>query len=55
MKILLDILEYPEYNWKICGDLKVLSLLLKLQLGYTKHMCFFMSMEQSGRQQSLRS
>ena len=40
MKILLDILEYPKYNWKICSDLKVLSLLLGLQLGYTKHMCF---------------
>ena len=40
MKILLDILEYPRYNWKICSDLKVLSLLLGLQSGYTKHMCF---------------
>ena len=54
MKILLDILEYPKYNWKICSDLKVLSLLLGLQLGYTKHV-FFMSMEQSERQQSLCS
>ena len=36
MKILL---EYPKYTWKICGDLKVVSLLLELQLGYTKHMC----------------
>ncbi len=24
----------------ICGDLKVICLLLRLQLGYTKHMCF---------------
>ena len=40
MKILLDLLEYPKYTWKICGDLKVVSLLLGLQLGYTKHMCF---------------
>ena len=39
MKI-LDLLEYPKYNWKICSDLKVVSLLLGLQLGYTKHMCF---------------
>ncbi len=41
MKILLDILEYPKYNWKICSDMKVVSLLLGLQLGYTKHMCFY--------------
>ena len=40
MKILFDILEYPKYNWKICSDLTVFSLLLGLQLGYTKHMCF---------------
>ena len=40
MKMLLDILEYPKYNWKICSDLIVVSLLLGLQLGYTKHMCF---------------
>ena len=40
IKILLDILEYSKYNWKICRDLYVLSLLLGLQLGHTKHMCF---------------
>ena len=40
MKILLDLLEYSKYTWKICNDLKVVFLLLGLQLGYTKHMCF---------------
>ena len=40
IKILLDLLEYPKYTWKICSDLKVVSLLLGLQLSYTKHMCF---------------
>ena len=40
MKILLDLLEYPKYTSKICSDLKVVSLLLGLQLSYTKHMCF---------------
>lgn len=40
MKLLLNILEYHKYCWKICGDLKVISLILGLQLGYTKHMCF---------------
>jgi len=38
MKILLDLLEYSKYNWKVCSYLKVVSLLLGLQ--YTKHMCF---------------
>ena len=40
MKILLDLLEYPNYIWKICSDLKAVSFLLGLQLGYTNHMCF---------------
>ena len=40
MKILLNLLEYPKYTWKICSDLKVVSRLLGLQLCYTKHMCF---------------
>ena len=40
MEILLKVINYRNYNWNICGDLKVISLLLGLQLGYTKHMCF---------------
>jgi len=52
IKIFLDLLAYPKYNWKICSYLKVVSLLLGLQLGYT---VLFMSMEQSARQQSLCS
>ena len=26
-------------KWKLCGDLKVVALLLRMQLGYTKHSC----------------
>ena len=40
MRMLLDALRYPKYSWKICGDLRVISLILGLQLGYTKYMCF---------------
>ena len=40
MSTLLEAIEYSKYSWNICGDLKVVSLLLGLQLGYTKHMCF---------------
>ena len=40
MEILLKVIFYSDHNWDICGDLKVISLLLGLQLGYTKHMCF---------------
>lgn len=40
MELLLELLNYREHTWSICGDLKVISLLLGLQLGYTRHMCF---------------
>ena len=40
MKILLSSVKYQKHQWKICEDLKVISLLLGLQTGYTKHMCF---------------
>lgn len=40
MKFLLEKIKYDEHIWKICGDLKVVALLLGLQLGYTKFCCF---------------
>ena len=40
MKFLLEKIEYNKYSWKICGDLKVIALLLGMQLGYTKFCCF---------------
>jgi len=40
MKLLLGRIKYDEFKWKICGDLKVVALLLGMQLGYTKYCCF---------------
>jgi hypothetical protein len=40
MKLLLTKIEYDKYGWKICGDLKVIGLLLGMQMGYTKYCCF---------------
>jgi hypothetical protein len=37
---LLNKLEYNRYGWHICGDLKLVSLLIDLQLGYKKYCCF---------------
>ena len=39
MKLLLDPVLQHNILGKICGDLKVISLTLKLQLGYRKHIC----------------
>ena len=36
MKVLLNSINYNEHKWKICGDLKVIAILLGMQLGYTK-------------------
>ena len=40
MKYLLDTLRYNLLQWKISGDLKMISILLGLQEGYTKYPCF---------------
>ncbi|GBL77771.1 hypothetical protein AVEN_210980-1 [Araneus ventricosus] len=40
LKQLLEIIKYSKYGWQICADLKVVSLLMGLQLGYTKYCCF---------------
>lgn len=40
MELLLSVLNYKDHNWQICGDLKVVGLVLGLQGGYTKYPCF---------------
>jgi len=40
MKILLYAINYDKFKWQICGDLKVIALLLGLQPGFTEYCCF---------------
>jgi len=40
MKLLLGKIKYDEFKWKLCGDLKVVALLLRMQLRYTNYACF---------------
>jgi hypothetical protein len=40
MKLLLNCVNYKKYQWQLCGDLKVVVLLLGLQQGYTTCCCF---------------
>ena len=35
-----NLLKYHEHNWIICVDLKMVTLLLGQQKGYTKYPCF---------------
>jgi len=40
MKLFWGKIKYDEFKWKLCGDLKVVALILRMQLGYTKYCCF---------------
>ena len=40
VKILLELIQYNDHNWDVCGDFKMIAFLLGLQGGYTKHSCF---------------
>ena len=41
MKNLLQCINYEQYYWQLCGDFKVIAILLGLQPGYKKYCCFF--------------
>ena len=40
LKRLLNCLHNRDHNWQICGDLKIIALLVNLQTGYIKYSCF---------------
>ncbi|GFY22134.1 uncharacterized protein TNCV_3297771 [Trichonephila clavipes] len=40
VKLLLELIMYKDHKCQICGDLKVIALLMGMQLGYTKYCCF---------------
>jgi len=40
MKILMEAFNCDKFKWQICGDLKVIALVLGLQQGFTKYCCF---------------
>jgi hypothetical protein len=40
LELVLTKIAYTAHDWMICGDLKVLCMLLGQQAGYTKYPCF---------------
>ena len=38
--MLLKCINYNQHQWQLCGDLKVVVLVMGLRLGYTKYCCF---------------
>ena len=51
MKTVLDRIKYTEHEWVICGDLKVLSMLLGQQGGNTKYPCFLCLRDSRAKQE----
>lgn len=51
MKLLLGKIKYEVHKWKVCGDLKVIAILLGLQLGFTKYCCFMCEWDSRDRKQ----
>ena len=47
---MLTAIQYAEHEWKICGDLKIVALILGMQLGYTKFPCFLCEWDSRDRQ-----
>ena len=49
MKILMETIDYNKFKWQICGDLKVIALLLGLQQGFTKYCRFICEWDSRAR------
>jgi len=49
MKILMEAIYYDKFKWQICGDLKVIALLLGLQELFTKYCCFICEWDSSAQ------
>jgi hypothetical protein len=51
LELVLTKVGYTAHNWMICGDLKVLCMLLGQQAGYTKYPCFMCEWDSRARSQ----
>lgn len=40
MERILELIQYNEYKWPICADLKVVAILMGLKPDFAKHQCF---------------
>jgi len=49
VKILMEAINYYKFKWQICGDLKVVALLLGLKQGFTKYCCFICEWDSRAR------
>ena len=40
IEILLSKIRFSNYQWSLCGDLKIIRILMRMQGGITNHCCF---------------
>lgn len=40
MKLILELINYPEHEWKIIADFKMINILMGLKRGYPKFPCY---------------
>jgi len=40
IRLVLNKIKYAEHKWLVCEDLKILTIILGQQSGYTKYPCF---------------
>lgn len=50
-QFLLDRIDYKSHNWLICGDFKMINILVGLQSGNTKNPCFLCLWDSRAREQ----
>ncbi|RLU16501.1 hypothetical protein DMN91_010569 [Ooceraea biroi] len=46
---LLEKIDYNEHNWFLCGDFKVINMILGLQSGFIKYPCFLCEWDSRAR------
>jgi hypothetical protein len=51
LELVLTKIGYKAHYWMICGDLKVLCMLLGQQAGYAKYLCFMCEWDSRARSQ----
>ena len=49
LQFLLEKVQYKRYEWSVCGDFKVIGILLGQQAGYTKYPCFLCEWDSRAR------
>jgi len=48
-KMMMDAINYGKFKWQVCGDLKVIAFLLRLEQGFTKYCCFICEWDSRAR------